>query len=284
MNNINKFYFLAFFTLSLSVISFLTIKNVYADIGPIDSKSQDVEHNRNEHYTEKKENDYVKLSKSKYTPENLNVISVGENKVILNWEDNAKQEIGYYVERKNAGGAWKLLAKIGKNSKKYNDLTVVSGTAYKYRVKAFNAKTETLWSNEVFVKTKGVSPEEKRKKEEEETLKKQEKKLKKEFEITLKKEIENVKTEILSKSINTCSLKDVSAFEVDKAFRERCEKLSGKQINIDKPTTFELIKNKLLYDSKHRLIAAMIILFIIMNNVFWHIKHKTVKYKLKGEC
>ncbi len=279
--NITKFNIKLFLVLAFIFLFFTG--EAFADLGPVDTNSQDIEHERSDNYTyDDGDDDYINLSKSKYTPRNL-VAQVESGKIRLFWEDKAKQEKGYYIERKKQGSTWRLLAKIGKNSESYLDSLILSGTVYTYRVKAFNANSETKYSNEVRIKTKGISPEEKKEKEKEEALKKQKTELEEEFKLKLQKEIANTKKEVLSQAVNTCELSDVPVEKVQKAFRERCEEMTGKQISTDKPSKVESVKNKILYDTKNKFIFAIVLLFIVLNNVFWHIRHTTVKNKLKGE-
>ncbi len=280
--NIIKFNLGVF--LFVNILFVFCVGNVFADLGPIDTNSQDIEHERESGHKndDDDDDDYIDLTKSKYTPQNLTAVSTS-NKVRLSWRDKAKQEKGYFVERKKQGSNWRLIAKIGKNSDSYFDSIVEPGTFYTYRVKAFNAHVETSWSNEISIKTKGISPEDKQQKEKEKALENQKTELKKEFEITLKKEIANTKKEVLSQVVNTCELSDVSIEKVEKAFRKRCEEMTGENISSDKSSKIEIIKNKIFYNSKNRFIFAGLILFIVLNNVLWHIRHTTVKNKLKGE-
>jgi len=63
------------------------------------------------------------------------------NEVVLNWTDNAANEIGYLIERSSdAGATWTALigGGVNMNITTYTDNSVVMGTNYQYRVKATN--------------------------------------------------------------------------------------------------------------------------------------------------
>ena len=71
--------------------------------------------------------------------------------VSLAWADRAGNETGYRIERRaEAVGAWTTLATVAANSTAYRDTATTAGTAYRYRVLAFNAAgASTQASNEV---------------------------------------------------------------------------------------------------------------------------------------
>ena len=59
--------------------------------------------------------------------------------IMLRWSDNATQESGYKVERFN-GGQWiEVLRGTAPNQTSYADTNVTEGTAYTYRVRAYQA-------------------------------------------------------------------------------------------------------------------------------------------------
>ncbi len=75
----------------------------------------------------------------------------GVGAVVLAWRDNASDETGFRLERRvGSSGAWTTVVSLGPDSTSYSDTSVMAGTAYQYRVVAFNAlgdASET--SNEV---------------------------------------------------------------------------------------------------------------------------------------
>ena len=66
------------------------------------------------------------------------LIATGEvGQIRLNWDDRAKGETGYKIERL-AGGKWSLIARgTTANQTNYVDKNVVAGTIYSYRVSAY---------------------------------------------------------------------------------------------------------------------------------------------------
>ncbi len=74
------------------------------------------------------------------TPSALSASPNGITRIDLIWTDNADNESGFRIERCVGVGCtdFALLATVAANSQSYADETVVVGTAYRYRVVAFN--------------------------------------------------------------------------------------------------------------------------------------------------
>ncbi len=89
-------------------------------------------------------------------PSNLTVQLLENGNVLLQWTDNANDEADFSVERKTAGGSYEKIATLAGEIKdtKYIDKTVLPGTTYYYRVKAFNRSGVSPYSNEVSITTK----------------------------------------------------------------------------------------------------------------------------------
>lgn len=66
----------------------------------------------------------------------------------LYWKDNASNETGYLIERKEAGGSFAKLTQVAANTAKYVDNSAKTGVKYVYRVKAVNSFTSSNYSNE----------------------------------------------------------------------------------------------------------------------------------------
>lgn len=67
----------------------------------------------------------------------------------LSWQDNADDEQGFTVERKDgASGTFVEVTSLGVDATTYVDADVVAGTEYCYRVRAFNASGSSDYSNE----------------------------------------------------------------------------------------------------------------------------------------
>jgi len=82
-------------------------------------------------------------------PTLLSVQPVGENQVLLTWQDNSKIETGFRIERKEKGGEYNLIAEAPQNVTCYTDRTLISGIKYFYRVQAFTDKNKSPYSNEL---------------------------------------------------------------------------------------------------------------------------------------
>lgn len=64
---------------------------------------------------------------------------LSQNIVSLAWTDNSSQETGFRLERSNAGAnTWQLLANMPSDTGSYNDLAVLCGRSYDYRLRAEN--------------------------------------------------------------------------------------------------------------------------------------------------
>ncbi len=74
-------------------------------------------------------------------------------RVELAWKDNSVNEDGFVIERALQDSSFAVLDSAGANDTTYTDMNVADTTTYKYRVKAFNAVTESDYSNEVLVTT-----------------------------------------------------------------------------------------------------------------------------------
>lgn len=69
--------------------------------------------------------------------------------IALNWSDTSTNETGFRIERMPAGGSYSLLATVGSNVKAYSDTSVVAGSSYCYRVRAYNSAGVSSPSNQV---------------------------------------------------------------------------------------------------------------------------------------
>ena len=65
----------------------------------------------------------------------------------LQWQDNSTDETGFAIERSTDGVNFTPLSSVAANSLAYDDLTVLGGYTYTYRVAAFNANGTSAWSD-----------------------------------------------------------------------------------------------------------------------------------------
>jgi hypothetical protein len=74
--------------------------------------------------------------------------------VDVQWTDNSADETGFRVQRSTDGGStWTDVATVGANVTTVHDTGLTGGTAYTYRVEAFDATRVSGWSNLASVTT-----------------------------------------------------------------------------------------------------------------------------------
>lgn len=87
-------------------------------------------------------------------PSDLLATAVVPTQVELSWRDNSEDEEGFIIERRlEAEQEFAEIARVGADLTRYLDTTVQAGTAYCYRVRAFNAAGISDPSNEACVTT-----------------------------------------------------------------------------------------------------------------------------------
>jgi hypothetical protein len=67
--------------------------------------------------------------------------------VNLSWTDNANNENGFSVERRQGGGAWQRIGGASANASSYTDAGPLAYGTYGYRVRAFAGADSSGWSN-----------------------------------------------------------------------------------------------------------------------------------------
>lgn len=80
-------------------------------------------------------------------PTNLSATAVSESQIDLTWSDNSSNESGFYIERATDGVTFSQIASVGANVTAYSDGGLDAGTAYDYRVRAYNATGTSAYSN-----------------------------------------------------------------------------------------------------------------------------------------
>jgi hypothetical protein len=82
-------------------------------------------------------------------PSNLAVVTKGTNKINLTWKDNAKNETGFKIKRKDGvRGTYETIATVGVNVEGYVDAGIAENTLYFYTVCAYNARGASACSEE----------------------------------------------------------------------------------------------------------------------------------------
>ena len=73
-------------------------------------------------------------------PNGLVAMAVSPTQVDLSWQDNSYNETGFRIRRRGPQDvAFVTVGTVGKNLTRYSDITVLPGTTYVYRVRAFNS-------------------------------------------------------------------------------------------------------------------------------------------------
>jgi len=92
-------------------------------------------------------------------PSNLQAIAISCTQINLTYQDNSNNEQGFKIERKiGAGGTYSEIAAVSANATTYNNTGLNTGTAYYYRVKAYNTSGNSNYSNEANTTTFDVPP------------------------------------------------------------------------------------------------------------------------------
>lgn len=88
-------------------------------------------------------------------PSELEASGISPAVIRLTWKDGSSRESGFQVERKDGGTAvFRTVATIRPDSETYDDGGLAAGTAYMYRVRAFDDRTVSPYTAEV----EGVTP------------------------------------------------------------------------------------------------------------------------------
>ena len=99
-------------------------------------------------------------------PSGLTYLLLTPTSADLSWRDNATDETGFIVERCTGTllfcggnpGAWTVRTTMAANVTRFNDTGLAAGTAYNWRVKAFNAVGSSGYSNVLSATTPTLLP------------------------------------------------------------------------------------------------------------------------------
>ncbi|MFW5752843.1 MAG: fibronectin type III domain-containing protein, partial [Planctomycetota bacterium] len=77
-------------------------------------------------------------------PVGLTATGVARNQINLHWDDLARSETGFTVERSTDGGAFTAVASLPADCRSWSDRDVATGTTYAYRLRAVNGQGEAV--------------------------------------------------------------------------------------------------------------------------------------------
>ena len=81
-------------------------------------------------------------------PTNLNVTTISQDRIDLNWTDNSLSESGFRIERsENGTTGWTQIDTVGANQTTYASTGLSCGTTYYFRVRAYNSWVNSPYSN-----------------------------------------------------------------------------------------------------------------------------------------
>lgn len=92
--------------------------------------------------------------KAPIAPSNLNARLESTYNIILNWDDNSDDELGFMIFRKKyLRGSYSLLTTVDKNTTSYTDSGLEENANYFYMVAAYNLAGNSVYSNETYATT-----------------------------------------------------------------------------------------------------------------------------------
>jgi Zn-dependent metalloprotease/outer membrane protein W len=80
-------------------------------------------------------------------PSNLTATPVSPGRIDLAWADNSAYEQGFRVERSTDGVSFVQIASPAANATSYSSTSLVAGTTYHYRVRAYDGPNNSAYSN-----------------------------------------------------------------------------------------------------------------------------------------
>ena len=98
-------------------------------------------------------------------PSEQRALALSSSQVKLTWRDISTNEIGFRIERQSpygsnpdgypggSGSSWTEIAVVGANATVFTETGRAPGTAYQYRVRAYNTSGYLAYSKTVYVTT-----------------------------------------------------------------------------------------------------------------------------------
>ena len=101
----------------------------------------------------------VTLPESPAAPDNFVTVLVTHNRILLAWQDNANNEIGFKLERRTGtGGTFTEIAILNANVTSYTNTGLAETTQYFYRIRAFNNGGPSAYTDLLEVTTAPTPP------------------------------------------------------------------------------------------------------------------------------
>ena len=92
-------------------------------------------------------------------PTGLTAMPVSPSQIDLVWRDNSTNETGFRIQRREEGAdEWSEAGTTVVNTTSYSDMGLLPGTAYRYRVQAFNDAASSAFSSEAMATTHAQPP------------------------------------------------------------------------------------------------------------------------------
>jgi hypothetical protein len=92
-------------------------------------------------------------------PFNLAITAVSSSQIKLSWSDTNVTELGFEIQRSpQTNGNWSTLNSVGPNLTNYSDTSVLAATTYYYRIRAYHAGGNSIFSNITNATTTAVAP------------------------------------------------------------------------------------------------------------------------------
>ncbi|MDA8241683.1 MAG: hypothetical protein M0Z67_15120 [Nitrospiraceae bacterium] len=94
-------------------------------------------------------------------PSGLNAVAISSSSIDLSWTDNSSGEQGFEIERKTGlNGTYSQIGTVGAETTAYSDTdaSLLPGTTYFYRVRAYDIFADSSYSNEANATTSAVAP------------------------------------------------------------------------------------------------------------------------------
>ena len=80
-------------------------------------------------------------------PSSLAAIAASSSQINLSWQNNAANAQGFLIERQTGAGGWTQIATVAAGATSYQDATLAAGTAYSYRLRAYNAAGDSAYAS-----------------------------------------------------------------------------------------------------------------------------------------